>query len=143
MAKELFITQWFSNEMRIAGEALIDRLDQSDAHVAAAFWLLNAEEKTWELIIASKLIKMEGPKNYYKRINTINELAEPDKDIISLHNIRVSKLNHPIIKALQNSVLKKSLIANTRLGNNRIGGIYIEDAYIYRMDWQAIEADAE
>jgi hypothetical protein len=138
VAKEIFITQWFSNEMLLAGEALIKRLDQSDAKVAAAFWLLDAEEKTWELTIVSPLVESEGPRNYYKRINDINESANPGEEIISLHDIQVSNTKNRIVRAIKHSVLGEAILGNNRLGRNTIGDVYIEDMYLYRMDWKLL-----
>lgn len=138
MAKEIFITQWFSNEMLLAGEVLIKRLDESDAEVAAAFWLLDAEEKTWELTIVSPLVESEGPRNYYKRINDVNESAHPDEEIISLHDIQVSNTSNRIVRAIKHSVLGEAKLGNNRLGRNTLGDVYIEDMYLYRMDWKLI-----
>jgi len=135
VAKELFITQWFSNEMLLAGAALIKRLDEADAQVAAAFWLLDAEEKTWALTIVSSLIESEGPRKYYKRINDVNDSANPNEEIISLHDIQVVNTNNRIIRAIQHSNLGKALLENNRLGRNIIGDVSIEDMYLYRMDW--------
>lgn len=138
MAKELFMTQWFSDEMLLAGEALIKRLDESDAKVAAAFWILDAEEKTWELTIVSPLVESEGPRNYYKRIDDINASAKPDENVIALHDIDVSDTDNRIVKAIKRSVLGNAELGNNRLGKNNLGGVYIEDMYLYRMDWELL-----
>ncbi|PPD45070.1 MAG: hypothetical protein CTY16_10720 [Methylobacter sp.] len=132
------MTQWFSKEMVIAGENLIKRLDESDAQVQAAFWLLDDKEKTWELTIVSPLVESEGPRNYYKRINDINESTNSE-EVISLHDIRVSDTNNRIVKALKRSVLGTAILGNNRLGKNFIGGVYFEDMYIYRMDWALLD----
>jgi hypothetical protein len=138
VAKEIFMTQWFSNEMLLAGEALIKRLDESDGKVAAAFWILDTEKKTWELTIVSPLVESEGPRNYYKRINDINESTKPEEAVISLHDIRVSNTNNRIVKAIKRSVLGNAILGNNRLGRNTIGDVYIEDMYLYRMDWKLL-----
>jgi hypothetical protein len=142
MAKELFVTQWFSNEMLLAGETLIKRLDESDAKVAAAFWILDAEEKTWELTIVSPLVESEGPRNYYKRINDINASAKPDENVIALHDINVSDTDNRIVKAIKHSVLGNTILGNNRLGKNTLGGVYIEDMYLYRIDWKLLGYNA-
>lgn len=139
MAKEIFITQWFSKEMLLVGESLIKRLDATDAKVYAAFWLLNEEEKTWKLTIVSPLVGSEGPKKYYRRIDDINESTQADENVIALHDISVSDTDNRIVKALKNSVLGNSILENNRLGRNTIGGVYIEDMYLYRMDWNLLE----
>jgi hypothetical protein len=118
MAKEIFMTQWFTDAMRLAGENLIKKLDESGAQVAVAFWLLGAEEKNWELTIVSPLVGSEGPKSYYKRINDINDACSDDENIVSLHDIRVSNIHNRIVDAMRNSVL-----AGAKLGNNRMGKI--------------------
>ncbi|WP_333872842.1 hypothetical protein [Methylobacter sp.] len=138
MAKEIFMTQWFSDEMLLAGESLIRRLDATDAKVLAAFWLLDAEDKTWKLTIVSPLVESEGPRNYYKRINDINESAKPDENVIALHDISVSDTDNRIVKAIKRSVLGDSILGNNRLGKNTLGGVYIEDMYLYRMDWELL-----
>jgi hypothetical protein len=135
VAKEIFMTMWLSNSMILAGETLIDKLDASEGEVVAAFWLLEGVEKTWELTIVSPLVESEGPRNYYKRINQINEAANPDEEVISLHDIRVSNTNNRIVNALKNSVLRNATLKNNRLGKNFIGGEYFEDMYLYRLDW--------
>jgi len=141
MAKELFITQWFSEQMRLAGERLINQLDETDSDVQAAFWLLDAEEKTWKLTIVSPLIGSEGPRSYYRRIDDINESAKPDEEIIALHDISVSNTDNRIVKALKNSVLGSAALGNNRLGRNNLSGVYIEDMYLYRMDWKSLEGN--
>jgi hypothetical protein len=114
MAKEIFMTQWLSEEMCLAGQSLIEQLDKTNAKVLAAFWLMDVEERTWKLVIVSPLVETEGPRNYYKRINDINKSAGSDEVIISMHDIEASNTNNRIVKAL-----KKTVFGNAKLGNNR------------------------
>jgi hypothetical protein len=134
VAKEIFMTQWFSDQMLLAGESLIKRLDETDAKVQAAFWLLDAEDKNWKLTIVSPLVESEGPRSYYRRINDINESAKPNEEVIALHDISVSNIDNRIVKAIKRSVLGNAILGNNRLGRNTLGGVYIEDMYLYRMD---------
>lgn len=138
MAKEIFITQWFSEEMLLTGETLIKRLDESKAKVAAAFWVQEEKDKAWELTIVSPLVESEGPRNFYKRINDINESAKAEEKVISLHDIRVSNTNNRFVKAIKNSVLGNAILGNNRLGKNFLSGVYFEDMYLYRMDWEML-----
>ena len=139
MAKEIFITQWFSEQLLLAGESLIKRLDETDAKVQAAFWLLDAEDKTWKLTIVSPLVESEGPRSYYRRINAVNESTKPDAEVIALHDISVSNTDNRIVKAIKPSVLADAMPENNRLGRNRLGGVYIEDMYLYRIDKTLLE----
>ncbi|MBT9097829.1 hypothetical protein KFZ76_08925 [Methylovulum psychrotolerans] len=146
MAKELFITRWFSQEMLLAGKTLIKRLDESDAQVQAAFWLLEDEEKNWQLIIVSPLVKSAGPRNYYQRINGLNESANSEEEVVSLHDIHVAKASNRIVKAIlgiRDTALWDGIPwLNTRLGKNFINGVYFEDLYIYRMDREPLARHA-
>lgn len=139
MANELFITQWFSEQMLLAGESLIKRLDEAGGKVLAAFWLLDAEEKTWKLTIVSPLVETDGPRSYYKLIDEINESSNADQNVIALHDISVSTTDNLLIKAIKRSVLGNATLGNNRLGKNTLGGVYIEDMYLYRMDWASLE----
>jgi len=139
MANELFITQWFSEQMLFAGESLIKHLDDAGGQVLAAFWLLDAEEKTWKLTIVSPLVETDGPRSYYKLIDEINESATADQNVIALHDISVSTTDNLIIKAIKRSVLGNTKLGNNRLGKNTLGGVYIEDMYLYRMDWNSLD----
>ena len=53
MAKEILVTENLTDSMMNAGEKMLARLDQKDAEVESAFWMLFPEEKLWKLIIAS------------------------------------------------------------------------------------------
>lgn len=137
MAKEIFMTQWFTDAMRLAGESLVRKLDESGAQVVAAFWLLD-EEKNWELTIVSPLVGTDGPRDFYKRINDINQSCPDEESIVSLHDIRVSNIQNRIVNALRNSVLEGTRLGNNRLGRNYIDGIFIEDMYLYKIDWNML-----
>lgn len=137
MAKEIFITQSFTDAMCQAGESLVRKLDNSGGQVAAAFWLLG-EEKNWELTIVSPLVGSDGPRNFYKRINDIYESSPDDENVVSLHDIRLSNIHNRIVEAIKNSVLAGSQLGNNRMGKNYIGGIYIEDMYLYKIDWDML-----
>jgi len=137
MAKEIFLTQLFTEVMRLAGASLINKLEDSGAPVVAAFWLLD-RENNWEFNIVSPLVGSEGPRNFYKRINDIYQSCPDDENIISLHDIRVSNFHNRIVDAMRNSVLAGSKLSNNRLGKNYIDGIYIEDMYLYKIDWKML-----
>ncbi len=132
------MTQWFTDAMRLAGESLVNKLDESGSQVAAAFWLLDDEKKNWELIIVSPLVGSEGPRSFYKRINDIYEACADDESIVSLHDIRVSNIHNRIVDAMRNSVLAGAQLSNNRMGKNYIDSVYVEDMYLYKIDWNML-----
>jgi hypothetical protein len=138
MAKEIFVTRWFSEEMLAAGKTLISRLAVENVECAAAFWLLDDNEQTWGLNIISAQVDAFGPREYYKKINNTNKQALPDEAIISLHDIHVSGMKNKLIDAFKQSVLFGAKLGDKRLGKQYIGGIFIEDMYLYKLDWDLI-----
>jgi hypothetical protein len=144
MATELFITQWFSQDMLTAGKNLIHCLDSCDAKVQAAFWLLESNEDAWKFMIVSPLVESQGARSYYKRINDINEAVNPEDPVLSLHDIYAADTHNRFFKAFlsikDTGLWKEAAWLNTRLGKNYIGGVYFEDMYIYRMAWELHES---
>ena len=132
MAKEILVTELLSEQMILAGSKLIDKLDNSSCRVKAAFWMFLPEEKTWKFIIASPLVKEEGPRKYYKRIVDANK--EADGNIISLNDISVSDVDNQLIQLLKFAISTGDSISNIRFSKNTINGVFIDDTHIYRMN---------
>jgi hypothetical protein len=132
MAKEILVTELLSEQMISAGAKLIDKLDNSSCRVKAAFWMFLPEEKTWKFIIASPLVKEEGPRKYYKRIVDANK--EADGNIISLNDISVSDVDNQLIQLLKFAISTGDSISNIRFSKNTINGVFIDDTHIYRMN---------
>ena len=133
MVKSTLVTETLSEEMINAGRYLIKELDTTKSEIKSFFWFFFPEEKTWKLIIASPIVKNEGPRNFYKRINDINRKAEEkDQKTISLNNITVITPDDEIVKLLNVAISTGNNISGIRFTGNTINGVYIEDAYIYR-----------
>jgi len=134
MAKEILVTEWLSEQMISTGSTLIERLDASCCFVKAAFWMFLPEEKTWKFLLASPLVKEEGPKKYYKRIIDANKNAAADENIISLNNISVLDVDHHLIQSLKFGVSTGHSISDIRFSKNTVNGIFIDDTHVYRMN---------
>lgn len=134
MATKLFIDQYFSPEMIETGASLIRQLEEQDAQVYAAFWILDDKESHWKLVIISPLVETEGPLKFFKKINSIYNIITSNEKIISLHNIQLANTKSRIFKIMLNikdTILPNSL--NTRLGANFWDGFYFEDMYLYKL----------
>jgi hypothetical protein len=101
--------------------------------VNAAFWMFLPEEKTWKFILASPLVKKEGPIKYYKRIIDASKDAGTDENIISLNDISVLDLNNQLIQLLKFAISTGDSISNIRFSKNTINGVFVDDTHIYRM----------
>jgi hypothetical protein len=134
MGKELVVREVLSEQMIDAGVKLVERLDQSQSNVQAALWLFLPEEKTWEMIVISPLVKTDGPRSFYKRILEANKKAEESESIISLNDIKVADTSNPLITVLRIAISTGSGITGIRFSKNTINGTFIEDSYIYRIN---------
>lgn len=134
MAKEILVTELLSEQMILAGANLLKKLDESSCRVKAAFWMFLPEEKTWNFILASPLVKEEGPRKYYKRIVEANKEAETEENIISLNDISVSDIDNQLIQLLKIAISTGDSISNIRFSKNTINGVFIDDTHIYRMN---------
>jgi len=134
MAKEILVTELLSEQMIVAGAALLKKLDESHCLVKAAFWMFLPEGKNWKFIVASPLVKEEGPRKYYKRIVDANKIAETDEQVISLNDITVLDNNDQLIQLLKFATSTGDSISNIRFSKNTINGVFIDDAHIYRMN---------
>ena len=134
MGKELVVREVLSEQMIDAGAKLVERLDQSQSNVQAALWLFLPEEKTWEMIVISPLVKTDGPRSFYKRILEANKKADESESIISLNDIKVADTSNPLINVLRTAISTGSGITGIRFSKNTINGTFIEDSYIYRIN---------
>jgi hypothetical protein len=134
MDKELVVREVLSEQMIGAGAKLIERLDQSESNVQAALWLFLPEEKIWKLMIISPLVKTDGPRSFYKHILDANKKADESESIISLNDVGVADTSIPLISLLRIAISTGGGIGGIRFSKNTINGVFIEDAYIYRIN---------
>lgn len=137
MAKEILVTELLSDQMILAGAKLIEKLDDSSCQVKAAFWMFLPEEKTWKFILASPLVKKEGPRKYYKRIIDVDKEVGAEGNIISLNDISVLDVDNQLVQLLKFAISTGDSISNTRFSKNTINGVFIDDTHIYRMNLNA------
>jgi hypothetical protein len=134
MDKELVVREVLSEQMISVGAKLIERLDQAESKVQAALWLFLPEEKIWKLMIISPLVKTDGPRIFYKRILDANKKADESESIIALNDVGVADTSIPLFSLLRIAISTGSGIGGIRFSKNTINGVFIEDAYIYRIN---------
>lgn len=137
MAKSVLVTGEFTEVMEKAGAALLRRLDTGQADVRSAFWFYFPDVKAWKLVVASKKVDSEGPREFYKRIVKANKAAAKDEYVLSLNDIGVTNLSNPIVMLIGIAVgTPRGAVGGIRFSRNTINGNFIEDAYIYRSSIQ-------
>ena len=134
MAKEVVVREFLSEPMIEAGKRLIERLDESDSEVQAAFWMFFPDEKCWKLIIASESVEHDGPRQFYKRVVEANKKANESESVVSLHDVSVTDTSDTFVNLLRTAISTGDEISGIRFSRNAINGTFIEDSYIYRVN---------
>jgi hypothetical protein len=121
----------------VAGNQLLDALDQDGFDVQAALWLYRSEEDFWRLMIASPLVQRIGQIEAYKRILTQLQHIRPSLDPlindIYMENITVVDPSDSLIRALKRVVRVAEGDPPVRLTRNALGDVFIDEAYIFRL----------
>ena len=117
------------NDRIAAGEAVVRALDAGEYPLAAAFWNYFSDLSGWRLVVVPRDFAGGAVKDELLRIRRTLKAQGVNFD---LSDVKVSSVENPLVKAL--SVLVRGEgAAGIRAQQNWINGVYIEDAYIYRM----------
>ncbi|HUT45712.1 MAG TPA: hypothetical protein VMX36_05470 [Sedimentisphaerales bacterium] len=115
-----------------AGEVLLSKLDEIEFNVKAALWFYVQDSEEWRLIIASPIVDKDGQKKAYETVQS--QLQELNgRYELSLRNISLVSPGDKLIKALKSVFKLDKAISPIRFTRNVIDGMFIEDAYIYRL----------
>jgi hypothetical protein len=110
----------------------LSKLDEIEFNVKAALWFYVQDSEEWRLIIASPIVDKDGPKKAYEKVQS--QLQELDgRYKLSLRNISLVSPSDKLIKALKSVFKLDKAISPIRFTRNVINGVFIEDAYIYRL----------
>jgi len=113
-----------------AGESLIKALDEAHFRATAALWLYSSERGQWRLVVASPEVYEHGPRQAYTRVQSI--LARSSL-AISLRDVSLVSPQHDLIRLLSRAIRTGPGISGIRFTANTIDNVFIEDAYIYRL----------
>jgi hypothetical protein len=114
-----------------AGESLVRQLDGAGLKVTAAFWFYRSDADEWRMIVAMPMVDRDGPKRAYETIQGHLKTAGSG---LSLQNISVVSPNDDLIKLLTSAISTGPGISHMRFTGNVINSVFIEDAYVYRLE---------
>ncbi|MBK0383355.1 hypothetical protein I5M32_10320 [Pedobacter sp. SD-b] len=114
------------------GKQLVQFLDSKQFNIESAFWYFMEEPEVWRLIIASEEVDINGPKKTYRKI--LDYLKEKPEIEIPLQAISVISISDTLNKTFKSFVKTGDEISGIRLSRNVINGVFIKDAYIYRVN---------
>lgn len=114
-----------------AGQRLLHHLDEALFKVSAAFWFFSSERQDWRLWIATPVVDEAGKRGAYLRLGDVLRAAEPE---LLMHPVvHLVSPKEKLIRSLRRIFGKTASVEGMRLGNNIVDGIFIEDAYVYRI----------
>ena len=116
-----------------AGKVLLRDLDEKNFDVEAALWFYMSDSEEWRLILASTTVDSKGPKVAYEIIQSHLKELEQKNYQLSLQNISVVSPNDNLIKLLKKVARVAPGASPMRFRRNTIDSVFVEDAYIYRM----------
>lgn len=114
------------------GSRLIHELDGKGFRALAALWFFLSEESEWRLLIASPIVDQEGPKKAYQMVQSVLEGMSPTT--LSLQNISVVSIRDPRVQLLGQAIQTGHDLTGIRFSKNTVNGVFIDDAYIYRLE---------
>lgn len=122
-----------TTEMIEFGSDLIKGLDTSPLDIRAALWLYHSDTDYWRLVFATPAVVEDGPTKVYKKVQSTFKKLTKKPMLISLSDIAVVELDHPLVSILSIAIKTGPGISDIRFSNNTINGHVIDDAYIYRL----------
>jgi len=112
-------------------QEILRTLDHAKFPITLAMWLLQKERADWTLVVATPLYDRLGPQKAYLQL--INLLSAEYPHVVMDLPIRLESNRRPIIKELRKMFGQTASVEGTRIGLQSIGGVWIDDAYIYRI----------
>lgn len=135
MVEKVAVAQDLSPEMVKAGERLLAEFDRRQVPVSGMLWWYQAEPEIWRLIVVMPEVKSRGPVLAYQKVQSILPDMPEDQPTLGLENISVWDAEDSIISLMRKAVrIGGRGVGGVRFSRNSIDGVYIDDAYIYRLD---------
>lgn len=133
MAQKVLVKETLTREMIDAGAELVRQLDQAGVEVTSSSWWYEDELKVWKLLIASPLVRDEGPKKAYDEIQKVLREMPEDKPVLGLADLAVLEPDEARITSLRKMVkTKPTAVSGVSVTASGVSGGYIDDAFIYR-----------
>ena len=131
MVEELLVGNNLTDDMKLSGKKLVEILDNSGFPISGALWIYQSDYGRWIFYLATSEVIINGPKKAYKKLSTI---LEKNKDLnIRLINIQILDESDMFIRLLKTAFKTENSITGIRVSGSSIAGMYIDDAYIYRL----------
>jgi len=113
------------------GRKAAEAMDAANLQVRAVFWLYVTEADEWRFVVGTPIVDSDGPRAAYARIDKALKNIAPE---LPLSRVFAMSPKDTLIRALRKAVSTGPNIAGIRFSGNTVNNIFIEDAYIYRLN---------
>ena len=117
----------------VEGRKFVELLDQAEDQPAVAFWLYMESFEAWRLVIGYRGTDVRtNPQKYFLMI--AEQFEKMENTSLNIGEIRLTDLEDELVQVLASVITTGPTLSNIRFKDNYINGIFIQDAYIYRID---------
>jgi len=138
MAEEILVKEALTEEMKSEGASLMQKLDEFDWRVVAAFWYFESDFNRWKLFLASPRVNVDGVKEGYGAV--IKALKALNQSRAALSHISVVAPDHPLVRRLVSAIQTGWTISGISFPRQAIDGSIFEEAYLYRVTSESAAA---
>lgn len=119
-------------ETQIAsGKELIEAAERKGIHITAAFWFYFDNGESWKLVLSTKKIVQDGPRETYEKIQKV--LKSSSTITLTLSEISLLKPKAPLLVLMRSVIKTGPGISGIRFTGNVVNSQLIPDAYVYRI----------
>jgi hypothetical protein len=111
------------------GNQILGLLDAAKFPVPVALWIRSGDEGRLRLLLATPLYDKLGTREAYRKL--IDTLWTSDQDWVN-SPIQLQSTRTPLARELRR-IFKKYPNAGRHLGGQMIGGVWVDEAYVYRV----------
>jgi hypothetical protein len=112
------------------GSQILGLLDAAKFPVPVALWIRRGEEERWRLLLASPLYDRLGPLEAHRML--VLTLWSSDLDWVS-SPLQLQSTRTPLVRELRRIAKRFPREIGRRLGGQMIGGVWVDEAYVYRI----------
>jgi hypothetical protein len=113
------------------GKNAAKALDAASFRAPAIFWLYVSDAEEWRFVVGTPIVDSDGPRAAYAQIQKALKNTTPE---LPLSRVFAMSPNDALIRALRKAVPTGPGITGIRFSGNTVNNIFIEDAYIYRLN---------
>jgi hypothetical protein len=132
MAETVLVRPELTQGMVAGGRVLLASLDQLGIAIDAAFWLLDEEVPAWHLVLATRLVRTDGPRILYRKVNRMLTKLQL-QEVIWIDMVSIFDPHMRVVEALVGALGMTESVGGMRLDNAVLGGVRIPACLIYRL----------